>query len=247
MAGPCLYVYPLAADGSTGSLERVVFPSGVGVEAFEHVQVRARVESQPPNGRARFANFGAADQVTIRIGRLTEASHGDFLARLVAIDSALGLGSIAHFTFDRDKAGAFPMVNATVTTYVVPVQGASSVYHDNDFLGLEAAPALDADDYVVIETEPPESHVHCGRITAWGGLVTPMTFDTGNDVAYNTSASFAYCRWWKFYPWLVLTEDSLREPRLRRGGPMTYEWSATFRSQPQGLFEDFPEEPSLAP
>lgn len=244
MGQPCFYVYPLDSNGVSGTLERVEIPAGKGVAELEAFQVRSRLDARAPDGLARFWLAGAFDQVTIRISGLVKAGQGDFIARLDAMDSALSMGSPCHFSMDRDRTGLWPMVDSTAAAYAVPAQKATTTYHRaGDILSLETAPALQPQDYVVIETVPPEGHRHVGRIIQWGGGVVPMNFDAANAVFFRSSVSQAWVRWVDFYPRLYLTPESLDGPRLRRDGAVAWEWVATFHSEPQALSDLFPAVP----
>lgn len=235
MGNPCLYVYPLNADGSAGSLSRIEWPTSKGLVTCENVHLRVRQESRAPISSPYHVQYGSYQQLTIEVAGLTTGDHEDFIAKLDAVDSSLTMGSTVHFCRDRDKAGVWPLTDLTYLVWGVPTQNALSVYTVNaeELLGIDTTPSLAVGDHVIIETTQPEGHRSRNRISVKTGT-TNLQFDfpSGNGVFFNASATRAWMHWEGMHPALRLHPDSLLQPRLRRSGPMTYEWSATFVSVP---------------
>ena len=256
---PELYIQPIAQDGTTGSYRTITFPAGVELSAIEDNPVRLRDGVAPPVGLPRFASYGVSRTLTIEVGPLAwqVTNHRTFLLKLMAVDSALSLGAIAHFTWDRPRRGAWALRNSADLAYAVPALGDTTVYRRYvagspvDLFGSSdpgggSLVATDTDgrgdDVVCIETAGPESHAHYARATAIDPGARPRGVDL--DIAYlhDTSASRAYMRWWGFYPALTLSDASLGAPRLTNmgGGALRYMWRATFTMSPQRVFDLFP-------
>lgn len=237
MGNPCLYVEPVAADGTTGSVIKVEWPSTKGLQVCEAVHLRTRNDARSALGAPRFVQYGASLQLTLRVSGLSPTDHQDFINRLDAIDTALSMGAECHFTRNRDKAGVWPLNNALGLAWAVPSQGATTIYYTNteELLGLETSPAVAASDDIFVETDQPESHRSRHRVDTRS--TSQITLPTSNGIAFTSSASKAIYYWEGFFPCLRLHPDSLTQPRLRREGPMVYAWEATFVSVPVDLFD----------
>lgn len=237
MGNPCLYVKPVAADGTTGSVIKVEWPSTKSLQVCEAIHLRTRNEARAALGAPHFVQYGASLQLTLRVSGLASGDHQDFINRLDAVDSALSMGAICHFTLDRDKAGVWPLNNALGLAWAVPTQGDTTIYYTNteELLGIETSPAVAAGDDIFVETDQPEGHRSRHRVSTRS--TSQITLPTSNGIAFTSSANKAIYHYAGFFPSLRLHPDSLTQPRLRRETSVTWAWEAVFQSVPVDLFD----------
>ena len=119
----------------------------------------------------------------------------------------------------------------------MPAQGDTTLYYTNteELLGIDTTPAVAVLDDIVVETNPPESHLSYHRVSTRS--TTQIGLVASNGILFDSSASTAVYHWEGFYPYLRLSEASMTRPRMRREGQMQWVWEVTFESEPSNLFD----------
>lgn len=239
-----IYWYPRAADGSeSATINRLTFPSSVGLESRIDVPLRDGDDVEAPAGYIARATYGGQLQVSLstRIPADTTANQ-DFLRDLRSISSHLEIGGHIFVALDHTKAGAWPVLDTVGPTYVVPTQGDSAADLGEEVCEVTVAtPTLAVDDDMVIETETPEYHRHWARVTArtlTSGDLTAVEW--ANDFLHNSSAERAWVRHKDFYPWLFLPEEGLnRSPIAWNPQENVWTWDVTLHMRPDFIGEAF--------
>lgn len=235
MATMSLYVTPVAASGTTGTLYQIDVPSTKGIAELLYKPLRTRQEARAPGGPPYHINYGTQYELTLRFRGLTLGDHYAFINNLDAIDSSLSMGALMHFAQDNTKAGVWPVNDSGATMWTAPDRGDGGLYYTNteELLNLGGSPAVAVGDDVVVETDQPEGHRSVHRLTSRS--TTQLGWSGG--IIYKTSMSKAIFYARGFYPALRLSPDSLTEPRLRQTGTVEWEWAATFIGCPGELFD----------
>jgi len=233
----CLYLTPLAGDGTTGTALKVEFPAAIELQLIEDLHLRSRQQARAAAGGAYHVNYGAYRQLTLRAALPHGSAYQDFIDRLRAADSQLTMGALCHFSRNRSKSGVWPLNNSLGTLWAVPAQGDTTLYYTNteELLGIDTTPAVAVLDDIVVETNPPESHLSYHRVSTRS--TTQIGLVASNGILFDSSASTAVYHWEGFYPYLRLSEASMTRPRMRREGQMQWVWEVTFESEPSNLFD----------